>query len=278
MDLSSIGLKRSEQLPHCEKEDTNMKTRLGVLMILALVAGMATNTTAKPERKEVPKARFVEETLEAVGGVHNPEKIRIKKISSIEIGETFYHVFQGKLDTVGYHIIIFDNQQNYLGFYKSDYPPTNYEIKTCIVLDSGAVDDSGNTKYYKIPISADKGLPPMIVLNVTPVKLEKPPEKEGAEEGGSEGGAEAGSEGESEGGKDADDAEGGSKDAVETKAVPEYREWTITHRGKPLTVRALYVKQTFAKVTLKAEASGRVNDFDITALSKADRAYIRQFK
>lgn len=257
-----------------------MKKILGIVMILALVAGMASNTVAKTERKEVPKARFVEETLEAVGGVHNPEKIRIKKISSIEIGETYYHVFQGKLDTVGYHIIIFDNKQKYLGFYKSDFPPTNYEIETCIVLDSGEVDDSGNAKYYTIPISEEKGLPPMIVIGVSPVKLEKPPETEGEEEGDpeAEGGAEAGSEGESEGGEDADDAKDGSKDAVETKAVPEYREWTITHRGKPLTVRALYVKQTFAKVTLKAEASGRVNDFDITALSKPDRAYIRQFK
>ena len=47
-----------------------MKKRLGIIMILAMATGMVTNTMAKSERKEQPKARFVEETLEALGEIH----------------------------------------------------------------------------------------------------------------------------------------------------------------------------------------------------------------
>ena len=243
-----------------------MRRILGIILILALAAGMATNTIAKTERKEQPKARFVTETLEALGEPHYPEKIKIKRITSIQVGDTYYHIYEGKLDTVGFHIIVFDNQQNYLGFYKSDFAPCNYEIENSIVMDSDEVDDDGNPKYFAIPIDIKKGLPLKVQLGGTPTKLEKAPEKEGGEE---EEAGEGGAEGE---GKDPGAAE------EEAPVEPEYRDWKITFKGKEMSVRAIYVKQTFAKVTLKAEASGRSNDFDIPALSKEDREYIKQFK
>lgn len=239
-----------------------MRRVLGIILILALATGMATNTIAKTERKEQPKARFVTETLEALGEPHYPEKMKVKRITSIEVGETYYHIFEGKLDTVGYHIIVFDNYRNYLGFYKSDFPPCNEEKDNSIMIDSGDVDDDGNTLFYPIPIDPAKGLLERIQIGGTPTNLERAPKKEGEEEVGPQGGAK----------------KKGPEGAAENKLVPEYREWTITLKGKELKVRAIYVKQTFAKVTLKAEASGRTNDFDITSLSKEDREYVAQFK
>lgn len=230
-----------------------MKRTLGIIMILALATGMATNTLAKAERREQPKARFVQETLEALGEPHYLEKMKVKRIASIPVGDTFYHVFEGKLDTVGYHIIVFDNYLNYLGFYKSDFPPTNEEKENCISIDSGDVNDDGDPLFFWIPIDPEKGLPSKLQIGGTPTKLEKGPEIEGKEEGG-------------------------PKAAKEGEIVPEYRDWTITHKGKKLTVSALYVSQTFAKVTLKAEVNGVIREFDITSISREDREYVAQFK
>lgn len=230
-----------------------MKKTLGIIMILALAAGMVTNTAAKSERREKPKSRFVEETLEALGEVHYPEKMTVKSITSIPVGDTYYHIFQGKLSNVGYHIIVFGNYMNYLGFYKCDFPPCNEERENHIVIDSGDVDEDGDQMFYYIPIDPEKGLPGRLQIGGSPVKLEAPPKKEGEEEAG-------------------------PKVANEDEIVPQYREWTITYKGEKLTVSAIYVSQTFAKVTLKAEANGVTKEFDITALSREDREYITQFK
>lgn len=242
-----------------------MRRTVGIFMVLALVAGIATTVTAKRERKEQPKARDVEETLEALGAEHAehfPEKIKIKRISSVQIGDTYYHVFEGKLDTVGYHIIVFDNYNNYLGYYKCSFAPCNYQMDNMIVIDSGDVDADGEPLYYPIPIDPEKGLPGKVEIGGIPTKFVKNPTLEEAEK------KEAGATG---GGEAAGDAEDG-------KVVPEFREWTIKFKGQELEVRAIYIKQTFAEVTLKGEASGKEKGFPINSLSKEDREYIKQFK
>jgi hypothetical protein len=227
-----------------------MKRTLGIITILALAAGMAINTAGKAEREDRPKTRFVLETLKALGGEHYPEKMKVKRITSVEIGDTYYHVFEGKLDTTGYHIIFFGNYQNYLGFYASDFPPCNEERDGHFAIDPNDVDEDGNAKFYFIPIDEKKGLPGKIQTN-KPGTLVRAPQKE----------------------------EEAEKTVVEDGvAEPEYRDWKITYRGKELTVRAIYVKQTFAKVYLKAEASGTTKDFDITSLSREDQAYVKQYK
>ena len=228
-----------------------MKRTLGMIMVLALAAGIATNVAAKSEREDAPKRRFVEELLAEVGGTHSPEKMDVKKIDSVEIGDTYYHVYEGELDAVGYHIIIFDNYRNYLGYYKSDFPPSNHEIKNSIVIDSGTVDDNGETLYYPIPIDLKKGLPARIQIGGMPTRFVKAPKKEVSE---------------------ADKAAGVG--GIE----PEYRSWTIIHKGKEIPVRAIYIKQGAGKVHLKAEANGVTRPFVISSLSKEDQEYVKQFK
>lgn len=248
------------------KEDTDMKKRTGILMMLAVAFGVAVTAHAKTERKEQPTAREAEEALAAVGGEHNPEKMKVKRISSVQVGDTFFHIFEGKLDGPGYHIIVFDNYNNYLGYYKSAYPPCNYQRDQNIAIDSGTVDVEGDQLYYFIPISPEKGLPAKVEYGGTATQFVKNPNLQQTEK--SEG--EAGADGIVSG--------NGGNGGDSGKVVPEYREWTIKYKGQELTVRALYISQTFAEVTLKAEASGKEKAFLITDLSKEDREYIKQFK
>ena len=228
-----------------------MKKTLGMTMVLALAAGIATNVTAKSERKDPPKRRFVEEVLAEAGGTHFPKKMDVKKITSVEIGDTYYHIYEGELDAVGFHIIVFDNYRNYLGYYKSDFPPSNYEIENCIAIDSGTVDDYEEPLYYPIPIDAKKGLPAKIQLGGMPTKFVKAPKKEGSE---------------------------AKKAAGDGETEPEYRTWTIIHKGKEIPVRAIYIKQSPGKVYLKAEANGVTKPFAISSLSKGDQEYVKQLK
>lgn len=227
-----------------------MNKILSLMIVLTLTAGLTTKTMAKSEREDEPKLRLVEETLEALGDPHCPEKMRIKRITSIAIGDTHYHIFQGKLDTTGYHVIVYDNYQNYLGYYPSDFPPCNEEREGYIVLDSGDVDENGDAKFIYIPVDPESGVHLRVQIGSKPANFVKAPEQAG----------------------------GAKKTAGKDGVVPEYREWNIIHKGKKIPVRAIYVDQTFAKVILKAEASGTVKEFDITSLSKEDQAYIEQFK
>jgi hypothetical protein len=227
-----------------------MRRAVGIIMLLALIVGLATTSSAKKERKESIKTRFVEETLAAMGGEHNPEKMKLKKVTSIAVAETYYHVFEGKLDTTGYHIIVFDNYMNYLGFYKSPYPPTNYQQPGSIVIDSNDVDDYGDPLYYPIPIDPVKGLPSRIQIGATPTDLIKGPEIEKPE----------------------------TDETAEDEAGPEFREWTITKKGEEYKVRAIYMSHTFSEVILKGETTGKTKAFPINSLSKDDRAYVQQFK
>lgn len=227
-----------------------MRRTLGILAMTALVTSMAFEVNAKTEKKNEPKSRFVKETLEALGGEHYPEGMSIKSIDSIEIGDTYYHIFQGKISSSEYYVIVFDNYENYLGFYKTQYVASNYERKGYISLETGEVDEFGNPLRYFIPL--ENGPPPIVVIGTKQTQFVKAPQKEGAETA--------------------------PKPAGEEGVVPEFREWNITMKGKTYKVPAIYVSQTFATVTLRGEGTGNEKEFPINSLSDEDRAYIEQFK
>ena len=241
-----------------------MKKSLSMIAVLALVTGLTTDVLAKRERKEQPNSRAAKEAVEALGEEHYPEKIKIKRISSIEVGETYYHVYEGKLNKLGYHIIVFDNYNNYLGFYKSDYAPTNEEVEGAIVLDSGDVDDDGNPKFFLIPISLKKGLPENVSIGGIPSKLVKAPLPEGAKTGPPSTGE--------------DPAATNGSEVEDTGPIPEYRDWIILHKGKKLSAHAIFVKFSAGKVYLKLEANGAEKGFNLNMLSREDQAYVKQFK
>jgi hypothetical protein len=234
-----------------------MKKILGITITLILLAGTALDAAAKQEKKNEPSSRFVKETLEALGGEHHPEQMSVKSIDSIEIGDTYYHIFQGKIDSTKYHVIIFDNYENYLGFYTTEFPLSNYEREGHITLETGDVNEYGDPLRYYIPL--EKGPPAVIVIGTKQTKFVKGPAKEETET--------------AEGTPAAEDTP-----AAEESVVPEFREWSITLKGRTYHVPAIYVSQTFATVTLRGEGTGNEKEFPINSLSPEDREYIEQFK
>lgn len=243
-----------------------MKKALKIMMVLAFAASIASNVTAKSERSNKLKKRLVEEHLTTLGEKHFPAKMKVKWVASIEIGETYYHIYQGELEDTGYHVIVYDNYENYLGYYKSDYPPTNYEIEGAIALDSGDVDDNSDPLYYKIPIDPEKGLPMKLQIGNIPTSFVKSPSYDEVVKGKS---AEETTE---------DKATDKTEKAEEEKVVPEFRTWTIDLKGKPVEARAIFVKLERGKVYLRLEATGQENGFEIHRLSRADQEYVKQFE
>ena len=51
-----------------------MKKILSMITLLALATSITTDVTAKTEKKNQPKARFVKENLASIGDKHSPEK------------------------------------------------------------------------------------------------------------------------------------------------------------------------------------------------------------
>jgi len=232
-----------------------MKKQLNIIVTGLLLAGLATsaNAESKREKKNEPKNRnVVAETVKAAGEKHFPEKMKIRDIGSIKMEKTYYHIYCGTLKKGGYHVIIFDNKPEYLGFYFIEqYEPSGYE-------DGGAKEgavliDLGNGNEEKIRIKQDGPTDQATIDGVKSYFVKVPEKKVKAFEKPKEEGA-----------------EGALK--------PEFREWTITLGSQKLKVRAIYVSQTFGKVKLRAEASGKENEFAISSISKEDREYIKQFK
>ena len=226
-----------------------MKNQLNIIVTGLLLAGLATSATAKSthEEKNSPKNRnVVADILEALGEEHFPEKMKIREIGSVKTETTYYHVYCGTLKKGGYRVIVFNNKPEYLGYYYIEqYEPSGYE-DGAVLIDVG-----GNEEKIRLE---DKGPVDNTRIDGVGTKFIKAPEKK----------VKAFEKPKEEG------AEGALK--------PEFREWTITLGSQKLKVRAIYVSQTFGKVKLRAEASGKENEFAISSISKVDREYIKQFK
>lgn len=228
-----------------------MKKQLGLLIVFALLVGMSAKAE---EKKNMPKPEAVATELKAVGGEHYPAKMKVSKVGSVKVDETFYHAYSGSLNEGGYHVILVDNKGNYLGFYPCEFEPVDVE-EGAVLLDSGNSDSEGNTTYFKVPVGKD-GPADKIRVDGTPVAFVKVPKK---------------------------DAKPGATENVSPTATaaaagpiqPEYREWTITRGGKSIPARALYVKEASGKVFLKSEGNGMTASFSLQELSDADRDYLK---
>jgi len=234
-----------------------MKKALGIMMLVGLVAGMATHVNAKQERENAPRGKAVLATLKELGEPHYVDRMKVHEMCSLEIGDTFFHVYTGELKKMGYHIIFYDNKENYLGFYYTEYEPTEYE-EAAILLDSG-----DGESFYEIPIGL-KGPADTIRIDGMPIKFIKSPSN--TDEAGS-------------GGTKAATTAAGTAPAEEDNTLkPEFRTWTITFKGKPAQASATFIKQEKNMVFLKLEANGKEKAFSVYSLSKEDQAYIKQFQ
>ncbi len=229
-----------------------MKRRMGVIVSVVLMTALSSNVLASSVKKNAPDKKTVETELKALGGEHFPERMRIQKIGPVRVGDTYYHVFSGQLPNVGYHIIIYDNDQHYLGFYATEFEPINYE-EGGILLNSADGED-----YYHVPINAD-GPPKKVLLpEGLPLVFVPAPKAPKAEAGATTTAPKAAS----------------GKDGI----TAEYREWTITRKGKTMKVRAIYVSQSIGTVVIKAETNGKTAKVRLSELSRKDQEYVRKFK
>ena len=222
-----------------------MKKIWGIILIGAIAASVAT-AAEKREKKNAPKKSAVEDTLKALGEDHFPERMKVRSLGSIKTESTYYHIFVGALKGgYSYRSIVYDNKETYLGYYECEYEPTDYEDGGAILFRINASDPERIRVEDKGPIDNTR-------IDGLRVKFIKAPE------------------------------------AKKTKSVmtdentdgltaPEFRQWTITLKGKKHSVRAIYVSQNFGTVTIRAEASGKEKSFPKSSISEADKAYIVQF-
>ena len=226
-----------------------------LMMITLLVAGIA---TAGGEKKKTPKTQDVEVALEAAGTDHFPEKMKVRKVGSIEAGETYYHAYCGTTKKEGYRVIFMDNSGNYLGYYATEYEPSDYE-EDAILLDSGESDEDGNTSYYAINIG-QTGPADQIQIDGIPVPFVKNPKNDTKT-------------------ASATASTGSSTESAKNGLVqPEYREWIVSRGGKKIPVRAIYVKTAGSKIFLKSEVNGKTVPFQLRELSRPDQDYLKQLE
>lgn len=231
----------------------NMKRKGQFLVFAIAVLFTASALNATAGKKNEPDDP--EEILEALGGIHFIEKMKVDDVGSVKVKdrksgeETYFHVYSGYANEK-YRVIIFDNTPRYLGYYETELEPTDYE-EGAVLLDSG-----DGESFFKIRLTI-KGPNDKVTIDGIPSKFVKN-EKAAAD-------------------KQAAEKAIPIADAAED-LQPEYREWTIRSGSKQQTFTAIYIKQAGSKVFLKEQKRGITRPFPINRLSKADQAYLKKFK
>ncbi len=221
--------------------------------------------SAKAEKKNDPDKKDVEKLLKEIGAEHYVERMKVRDFCSLKYEKTededsYWHIYSGQLKEGGYHVIIYNNVPEYLGFYRVDFEPVEYE-EGKIMLDSGDSDEDGNSYFYDLPLP-DKGPAATVRIDGVPTKFVKNPklEAEKTEVAGTK--------------------TGGipvvPKETTASGEVIDYRDWTITMGGKQVTVNAIYVKFEKGKVTIKNSKNGREAEIPGSALSTEDQEYIKR--
>lgn len=231
-----------------------MKKTTTTLMSMALVLGLASGAIAKSEKQNDPNKGEVVKAIKDAGGEHNPERMKLGKVGSIEAGETFYHAWCGTMKNDGYRVLIFNNTPSYLGFYTTEFEPVDYE-DGAVLLDSGENDEDGNTSYFSLAIGSD-GPNDKVRIDGIPspfVKNEKAEAKK---------------------------ATGKAATTATTTADKEneidYRDWKIKIKGQVSTFNAIFVKNEGGKVYIKDSKRGKTAAVPYSSLSAEDKDYVKK--
>jgi hypothetical protein len=221
-----------------------MKKIVNLMIITAFMVSFSGSIEAKSERKNPPKGKVVEQALVAAGTPHFPSKMKVGNIGSIKFQETYYHAFCGALENDQYRAILFDNKENYLGYYESEYEPIETE-------EGGLVLDINGEDTHSIPLEKNGPKKRVKILGtwVSFVKNDRTTSVPNTTE----------------------------SDSASIKLVqPEYREWVLINHGKEIPVEAIFVKKIGNKVTLQKKSDGRSKEFPMSMLSRADQDYVEK--
>lgn len=234
-----------------------MNKTLLTTLCMTMAISMTSTTWAKTKKNGPRNTSAVENALEEASEGHNPEKIKISEIGSVESGDTFFHIYNGYVKKEGYRILVFDNTPTYLGYYPTDLEPVDYE-EGAVLLDSG---DNGDS-YTPLPIPSTgpgkRGIQletGEMIKFVANKNLEK---KENASTGNK--------------------AIAVPKEKSKSGMEIDYREWTISMKGKKIPFRAIFVKKEGSAIFLKDEKRGITRDFPFSKLSTEDKKYIQKLE
>ncbi|MDF7805967.1 hypothetical protein P4E94_00860 [Pontiellaceae bacterium B12219] len=242
-----------------------MKKTLTTLICatIALYCLSPLNASARVKKNE-PDKRDVAKFLEELGGEHFVKYMRVKNFCTLEFEgpdeeEIYYHVLVGTLrGSEGYHIIIYDNKPEYLGFYYTTLNPEDYE-KDRIKLDSGDANNSGDSVYIALPLTV-KGPADTVNIDGIPTKFVKNPNLTVEEKNDDDG----------------DLLPVVPKETSVSGEVIDYREWKITMKGKEISVNAKFEKIEGGKIYIKNAKNGAVAAIPGSALSPEDQEYVKR--
>lgn len=126
---------------------------ISAISILLLV--ISTSLPVYGVSKNRPKLSDIGDIIETAGKPHS-EVDNIKRLDSLKMEDTYFHVFSGQSDAGSYRVIIFDNDKQYLGFYDTmEYEP--YETdgdedgRACGVVLKKLDPESRTIWYTRIP-------------------------------------------------------------------------------------------------------------------------------
>ena len=239
-----------------KKTLTTLLSATAFLLTLSTVETMAGTKKNDPDKKEVLK-----ELKETIGGEHYVDKMKVNSMGYLKFeapdGEDdFYHIYNASLREGGYRIVIYNNKPEYLGYYATEFEGSELE-QGAILLDSGESDEDGNTDYITLPIP-DKGPASKVRIDGVQVSFVKNPQLEAD--------------------KTAVAASGGipvvQKETSADGEVIDYRDWTITMKGKQSIFNAKFEKVEGGKVFIKSSKNGKVASVPGSVLSDEDKAYV----
>jgi len=250
-----------------------MRRKLTGVLTLAILIGVVAISMASV-KKRGPDKREVEGVLKKIGGTHFQEGMKIREVGMIEteINESedvggikaYYWVFCTLLpDDSGYHVIIFDNEPRYLGYYKTELNPRECGEKTIVFdqgdFDLGADPITGEADKWSVEIPSS-GPPPRININGPKEFVAAPTIEEVKEQ------------------KKEEREEAAATASVSTKKLePEYRSWKIKVGEKMITVEsAIFMEYKGGLVTIKDAKTGRTVTLPVRDFSEADQKYLRE--
>jgi hypothetical protein len=116
-----------------------MKYTIKLLALAFILIGVVFQAEAKQEKKNKPNSSEIKKALINAGGEHNPSDMDIDKIGSLEVENTYFHAFKGTIDKKDYRIILFNNNNEYLGFYALGkvQPAGFHEDSLAVISPSG---------------------------------------------------------------------------------------------------------------------------------------------
>lgn len=249
------------------------KTLTTLLTALAMVL-VAANVYAAPKKRE-PNKITVENYLKKLGGIHYPEGIkRIRSIGGAVTGEeddvdkAYFWLFSAAVGNDNtYNLYVYDNADNYLGFYEVDAAPAECDGGYVLfeMNDDGEDDnDDGESESvgsnFKSINFAFLTPPKRINPGGTPCEFIPAPEpvKEEIPETGTTTGTTR------------------KSDVKKMTGKPVYRAWHVTLGDMVVEVEcAILVEERSGMVTIKDGKSGNRATKPLKDFSPDDQQYVK---